>query len=126
MRRVGLIDYQDALIGSRAYDVVSFLQDARKDVPREREEAMLAYYVARAATTLDGFDENEFRAAYATLGAERALRLIGLWPRLLKRDNKPNYMAHMPRTMEYLQRNLAHSALAPLKAWLDAHMFVAA
>lgn len=126
VRRVGLIDFQDALIGSRAYDVVSFLQDARKDVPREREEAMLALYVARAKADLEGFDEEEFRAAYATLGAERALRLIGLWPRLLKRDNKPHYMAHMPRTMEYLQRNLAHPALAPLKTWLDAHMFVTA
>ena len=87
---------------------------------------MLKLYVARAKDKLEGFDEEEFRAAYATLGAERALRLIGLWPRLLKRDNKPHYMAHMPRTMEYLQRNLAHPALAPLKAWLDAHMFVTA
>tara|TARA_R110000868_G_scaffold57875_4_gene178535 strand:+ start:21962 stop:23044 length:1083 start_codon:yes stop_codon:yes gene_type:complete len=126
IRRVGLIDFQDALIGSRAYDVVSFLQDARKDVPRAREEAMLALYVSRAKSELDGFDESDFRAAYATLGAERALRLIGLWPRLLKRDNKPHYMAHMPRTMEYLNRNLSHPALAPLKAWLDAHMFVTA
>ena len=120
--RVGLIDFQDALIGSRAYDVVSFLQDARRDVPAAREEAMLARYVSHARVDLAGFDEEEFRAAYAVLGAERALRLIGLWPRLLKRDGKPQYMAHMPRTMEYLRRNLAHPALAPLKAWLDAHV----
>ena len=120
--RVGLIDFQDALIGSRAYDVVSVLQDARKDVPVEREQAMLALYVARAKNELPHFDEVEFRASYAALGAERALRLIGLWPRLLKRDNKPHYMAHMPRTMGYLRRNLAHPALAPLKTWLDAHV----
>lgn len=121
-KRVGLIDFQDALIGSRAYDVVSVLQDARKDVPVEREEAMLTFYVERARNELPNFDEAEFRAAYATLGAERALRLVGLWPRLLKRDNKPHYMAHMPRTMGYLRRNLAHPALAPLKTWLDAHV----
>lgn len=120
--RVGLIDYQDALIGNRAYDVVSFLQDARRDVPVEREEAMLALYVSRAKGELAGFDEEEFRASYAVLGAERALRLIGLWPRLLKRDGKPQYMAHMPRTMDYLNRNLAHPALAPLRAWLDRHL----
>jgi aminoglycoside/choline kinase family phosphotransferase len=120
--RVGLIDFQDALIGSRAYDLVSFLQDARKDVPVEREQAMLSLYIERAASELAGFDEEEFRAAYATLGAERALRLIGLWPRLLKRDGKPHYMAHMPRTMAYLRRNLAHPALASLKAWLEAHV----
>jgi aminoglycoside/choline kinase family phosphotransferase len=120
--RVGLIDFQDALIGSRAYDLVSVLQDARKDVPAEREEAMLALYVARAKEDLPGFDEAEFRAAYAALGAERALRLIGLWPRLLKRDNKPHYMAHMPRTIGYLRRNLAHPALKPLKTWLEANV----
>ena len=121
-RRIGLIDFQDALIGSRAYDVVSFLQDARKDVPVAREQAMLALYVKRASETLFDFDEARFRAAYAAVGAERALRLIGLWPRLLKRDGKPQYMAHMPRTMDYLRRNLAHPALGPLKSWLEAHM----
>ena len=120
--RVGLIDYQDALIGSRAYDVVSFLQDARRDVPPAREQAMLALYVGRAKAELPGFDEEEFRASYAVLGAERALRLIGLWPRLLKRDGKPHYMAHMPRTMDYLRRNLAHPVLGDLRAWLDAHV----
>lgn len=122
VERVGLIDFQDALIGSRAYDLVSFLQDARRDVAVERERAMLDLYVSRARRDLEGFDEGEWRAAYAVLGAERALRLIGLWPRLLKRDGKPHYMAHMPRTMEYLRRNLAHPALADLKTWLDAHV----
>ncbi|HEX7776888.1 MAG TPA: phosphotransferase, partial [Parvibaculum sp.] len=120
--RVGLIDFQDALIGSRAYDVVSVLQDARKDVPVEREQAMLALYVSRAKSDLADFDEAEFRASYATLGAERALRLIGLWPRLMKRDNKPHYMAHMPRTTGYLRRNLAHPALEALNAWLEANV----
>ncbi len=120
--RVGLIDYQDALIGSRAYDLVSFLQDARRDVPPSREQAMRALYVERAKTELPGFDEKEFLAAYAALGAERALRLMGLWPRLLKRDGKPHYMAHMPRTVDYLRRNLAHPALAALKVWLEAHV----
>lgn len=122
--RVGLIDFQDALIGSRAYDLVSVLQDARKDVSAERETEMLAHYVARAGAELAGFDEEEFRAAYAALGAERALRLIGLWPRLLKRDGKPHYMAHMPRTMAYLRRNLAHPSLGALKHWLDRHVLV--
>lgn len=120
--RVGLIDYQDALIGNRAYDVVSFLQDARRDIPPEREQAMLALYIERAKGDLAGFEEEQFRASYATLGAERALRLIGLWPRLLKRDGKPQYMAHMPRTMDYLRRNLAHPALSDLRSWLDAHV----
>ena len=120
--RIGLIDYQDALIGSRAYDVVSFLQDARRDVPRERETQMLDHYVARARHDLESFEEEAFRAAYAALGAERAMRLIGLWPRLLKRDGKPHYMAHMPRSMDYLMRNLAHPALADLRRWAQANV----
>lgn len=123
--RIGLIDYQDALIGSRAYDVVSFLQDARQDVPLARERAMLDFYVERAKTDLADFDEEAFRAAYAALGAERALRLIGLWPRLLKRDGKPQYMVHMPRSMDYLTRNLAHHALAPLRKWAEKHILPA-
>lgn len=122
LKRVGLIDFQDAFLGSRAYDVVSFLQDARKTVPAEREAAMLDFYVACAKDRLAGFDEEAFRAAYAVFGAERGLRLIGLWPRLLKRDGKPHYMAHMPRTKSYLRRNLAHPALADLKRWTDKHL----
>lgn len=121
--RIGLIDFQDALIGSRAYDVVSFLQDARKDVSVVREQTMLDHYTKCAGGRLSAFDEGAFRAAYAVVGAERALRLIGLWPRLLKRDGKPQYMAHMPRTMDYLRRNLTHPVLANLKDWLETHMF---
>jgi N-acetylmuramate 1-kinase len=119
--RIGLIDYQDALIGSCAYDPVSFLQDARRDVPRERETAMQSYFVEAKKSVDFRFDVEEFAAAYAVLGAERALRLMGLWPRLLKRDNKPNYMQHMARTHDYLKRNLEHPSLATLAAFVDAH-----
>jgi aminoglycoside/choline kinase family phosphotransferase len=119
--RIGLIDYQDALIGSLAYDPVSFLQDARRDAPPERETAMRSYYVERMRGTNARFDAEAFEAAYAVLGAERALRLMGLWPRLLKRDGKPQYMAHMARTHDYLKRNLAHPALASLAAFAETH-----
>ncbi|MEQ9142958.1 MAG: phosphotransferase [Parvibaculaceae bacterium] len=119
--RVGLIDYQDALIGSLAYDPVSFLQDARRDVPAEREAAMLRYYMAEKRGEDAAFNAEAFEAAYAVLGAERALRLMGLWPRLLKRDGKPQYMAHMARTMDYLHRNLAHPALEDLAAFVKKH-----
>ncbi len=121
LKRIGLIDYQDALIGSQAYDPVSFLQDARKDVPVEREAAMRSYYVDAMASADARFDAQAFEAAYAALGAERALRLMGLWPRLLKRDNKPHYMAHMARTQDYLRRNLAHPALTDLAAFVEEH-----
>ena len=121
LARIGLIDYQDALIGSRAYDPVSFLQDARRDVPHERETAMRSYFVERMKSEDAGFDAEEFGAAYAALGAERSLRLMGLWPRLLKRDNKPHYMVHMARTHDYVRRNLQHPALAQLAAFVEKH-----
>ncbi|MEQ9518430.1 MAG: phosphotransferase [Parvibaculum sp.] len=119
--RIGLIDYQDALIGSIAYDPVSFLQDARKDVSRERETAMKRYYVERMKQDDAGFDEERFDASYALFGAERALRLMGLWPRLLKRDNKPHYMQHMERTQDYLNRNLSHPVLRDLARFVEEH-----
>lgn len=119
--QVGLIDYQDALIGSRAYDLVSVLQDARRDVPPQREDHFKQAYCTRMRAEDAQFDQEAFEAAYAVLGAERALRLVGLWPRLLKRDGKPHYMAHMARTMDYLARNLTHPALAGLKAFVEQH-----
>jgi aminoglycoside/choline kinase family phosphotransferase len=118
--RVGLIDFQDALIGSRAYDLVSFLQDARKDVPPAREDAMLGYYCRSAAGRLADFDETRFRAAYAVLGAQRNSKIIGIFVRLHRRDGKPQYLAHIPRVARYLERDLAHPALADLRRWLDA------
>ena len=118
--RVGLLDFQDALIGARAYDLVSFLQDARRDVPPAREEAMLAYYCAEAAKALPDFDESVFRAAYAILGAQRNSKIIGIFVRLHRRDLKPQYLAHIPRVARYLERDLAHPALADLRTWLDA------
>lgn len=121
LERVGLIDYQDALIGSLAYDPVSFLQDARRDVPLEREETMRTYYMQAMKRANARFDAEEFEAAYAVLGAERALRLMGLWPRLLKRDNKPHYMVHMARTQDYLRRNLAHPVLVDLARFVESY-----
>jgi len=118
--RVGLLDYQDAVITSRAYDLVSFLQDARRDVPEAREQAMLAHYCALAARDLPGFDEAVFRAAYAVLGAQRNAKIMGIFVRLDKRDGKPAYLAHLPRVASYFKRDLEHPALAELKAWLSA------
>lgn len=120
--RVGLIDFQDAVIGPRAYDLVSLLQDARRDVPETRERAMLDYYLARAADADPAFDAAAFRASYAILGAQRNSKIAGIFVRLCRRDSKPGYLAHIPRVLTYLERNLAHPALNELKAWLDHHV----
>jgi len=120
--RVGLVDFQDALIGPAAYDVASLLQDARVDVPESMEMNLLGRY-ARARIERDrGFDTGSFTLLYATLAAQRASKVLGIFARLQRRDGKPQYLRHMPRLWGYLQRSLAHPALAGLKAWYAANV----
>lgn len=119
--RVGLLDFQDTLLGPAAYDVASLAQDARVTVPRDLEDALVARYVAARAGDA-GFDADRFRLTYAILAAQRNTRLLGLWARLLKRDGKPGYLRHYPRTSDYLERALAHPMLSAVKRWYDAHL----
>jgi N-acetylmuramate 1-kinase len=119
--RVGVIDFQDALAEPWAYDLVSLLQDARVDVPHALEAQEKARYMHAVAQFEPAFDPAEFGATYAAFGAQRNTRLIGLWVRLLQRDNKPNYMKHMARTWDYVERNLAHPSLAELRSWYGRH-----
>jgi N-acetylmuramate 1-kinase len=115
--RVGLLDFQDAVMGSPAYDLASLAQDARVDVPEMMEIALLSRY-ARARRAADPtFDAPAFARAYATLAAQRASKILGIFARLDRRDGKPQYLRHMPRVWAYLHRSLAHPALAPLAAW---------
>jgi aminoglycoside/choline kinase family phosphotransferase len=113
---LGLLDFQDALAGHPAYDLESLLQGSgRYDVPPELEEAMLERYCDRANVA----DPARFRAHYEILGAQRNTKILGIFTRLWKRDGKPHYTALQPRVWRYLERNLAHPALAPVKAWFD-------
>lgn len=120
--RVGVIDFQDALRGPLAYDLVSLLQDARIDVPAALEEELLAYYCAECATRDPRFDSTKFKTAYAILGAQRNTKILGIFARLAARDGKTGYLGHVPRVSAYLERNLAHPALAELKAWYETHL----
>lgn len=113
---LGLLDFQDALAGHPAYDLVSLLQDARRDVDPALEQAMLAHYRDRAPVSAD------FDAAYAILGAQRNAKIIGIFTRLWKRDGKPRYLSFLPRMWGLLERDLAHPVLAPVKAWFDANI----
>lgn len=109
----GIIDFQDALIGHPAYDLVSLLQDARRDVDPELEATMLDYY--RDATGADA----DFELHYALLGAQRNTKIIGIFTRLWKRDGKERYLSFLPRMWGYLERDLAHPGLVELKDWFD-------
>jgi len=114
--RVGLLDFQDAVMGPAAYDLASLLQDARVDVPEMMEIALLSRYV-RARMRKGPFEASDFARGYATLAAQRASKILGIFARLERRDHKPQYLRHMPRVWNYLQRSLAHPDLAPLAAW---------
>jgi aminoglycoside/choline kinase family phosphotransferase len=105
--KVGLLDFQDAMIGHSAYDLVSVLQDARRDVSLQTEAEMIAHYCAETGT-----DEDAFRASYAVLGVQRNLRILGVFVRLCVRDGKAHYVDFIPRVWKFLLRNLDHPALA--------------
>ena len=107
--RIGLLDFQDAMLGHPAYDLVSLLQDARRDVPKEIEAAMIARYCARP-----GIDTEGFAAAYHCLGAQRNLRILGVFARLCLRDGKAHYVDLIPRVWGLLMRDLEQPALSEL------------
>jgi aminoglycoside/choline kinase family phosphotransferase len=115
-RALGLLDFQDALAGHPAYDLVSLLQDARRDVEPEIEAVMLRRYCAATAAGAD------FLAAYHVLGAQRNAKIVGIFTRLWKRDDKPRYPTLCPRVWRYLEADLAQPALAPVAAWFDANI----
>ena len=114
--RVGLLDFQDAVIGPAAYDLASLLQDARVDVPEEMEVTLLGRYVQKRREANPDFDPPAFIRTYATLAAQRASKVLGIFARLDRRDGKPQYLRHIPRVWAYLQRSLAHPSLATLTA----------
>lgn len=120
--RVGVIDFQDAVMGPDAYDVVSLAQDARLDVPEEIEQALVARYVAARQAADDVFDAETFAAHYAILSAQRNTRLLGTFARLNRRDGKPHYLKHQPRIWTYLSRALAHPALDSARDWYAANV----
>jgi N-acetylmuramate 1-kinase len=115
---LGLLDFQDALAGHAAYDLVSLLQDARRDVANVLEEAMIERYSSAANVA----DRDRFRAHYEILGAQRNTKILGIFTRLWKRDGKPHYLPLQPRVWTYLERNLAHPALRPVRDWFDRHV----
>jgi aminoglycoside/choline kinase family phosphotransferase len=111
---LGLLDFQDALVGHPAYDLVSLLQDARRDVAPELEAEMRALY----SETVDA----DFDAAYAILGAQRNAKILGIFTRLWKRDGKPRYLNYLSRVWAYLERDLEHPALVQVAAWFEANV----
>ncbi|WP_051609014.1 aminoglycoside phosphotransferase family protein [Fodinicurvata fenggangensis] len=114
----GLLDFQDAVIGTPAYDLVSLLRDARRDVPTALQQRELERYLAACPE----WPRAAFERAYWTLGAQRNAKIIGIFTRLAQRDGKPRYLAHLPRLWRLLEEELSRPELAPLRAWFDCHV----
>jgi aminoglycoside/choline kinase family phosphotransferase len=114
----GLLDFQDALTGPTAYDLVSLLEDARRDLAPGLADAMIARYLA----AFPKLDRERFAAACAVLAAQRNAKIVGIFTRLSRRDGKHHYLAHLPRVWRLLNGDLEHPALAGVRAWCDEHV----
>jgi N-acetylmuramate 1-kinase len=114
----GLLDFQDAVRGPMSYDLVSLLEDARRDLPPALAAAMRARFLA----AFPDLDRARFDASYAALGAQRNCKIVGIFTRLSVRDGKPQYLAHLPRVWRLIAEDLRHPALAPLARWLERHV----
>lgn len=114
-RNVGLLDFQDAVIGPITYDIASLFEDARRDVDQVMAAAMLDAYCDR----FPDLDRTAFHTSYHIMAVQRSLKIIGIFTRLAHRDNKPEYLHHIPRCWHWVEQGLAEPALAPLKGWLD-------
>ena len=114
VRACGVLDFQDAQRGHCSYDLVSLIEDARRDVSPTIHAACRARYLGET-----GLDKKDFYTGFALMAAQRHARIIGLFIRLLRRDGKPDYLPHLPRVWRMFERSLQHEALAPLRAWVD-------
>ncbi|POF34113.1 tRNA (adenosine(37)-N6)-threonylcarbamoyltransferase complex ATPase subunit type 1 TsaE [Roseibium marinum] len=115
--RIGLIDFQDTVIGPVAYDLASLTFDARADIAPELETALLEAYLSARENQASGFDKAGFSRAYAVMAAQRISKILGIFVRLARRDHKPAYLAHLPRMQSYLDRVLDRPAMSDLKDW---------
>jgi len=120
--RVGLLDFQDSVMGPPAYDVASLLMDARVDISEALELKLLSRYALGRKARDPNFDPAKFASRYVVLGAQRATKILGIFARLNRRDRKPQYLQHLPRVWMYLMRTFAHPALAELRDWYLANV----
>ncbi|HXS08264.1 MAG TPA: phosphotransferase, partial [Rhizomicrobium sp.] len=119
LQRIGVIDFQDAVAGSRAYDLISLVEDARRDVAPDLAEIATNHYLAAIAARGTPLDEDRFRAEMAVMAAQRNTKIVGIFARLYARDGKRRYLGYLPRVWRYLEQDLKHPLMAGLRAWYD-------
>jgi N-acetylmuramate 1-kinase len=114
IKQIGLLDFQDALIGAPAYDLVSLIEDARRDINPALAGELINYYLSLHPS----YNRKDFLAQYSVLGAQRNIRILGVFARKATRDKNSKYLSLVPRVRKHLERDLSHPLLAPLKEWL--------
>lgn len=117
--RVGLIDFQDAVAGSKAYDLISLVEDARRDVSPHIAKATTEHYLRAMREQGTPLDESAYRSQMSVMAAQRNAKIAGIFARLFKRDSKPRYLGYLPRVWGYLNSDLEDPALSRVKAWYD-------
>ncbi len=118
IRACGLLDFQDAVAGHPAYDLMSLLEDARRDIDGDLKNKMIERYFS----AFPDLDQDAFSTAFAILAAQRHAKVIGIFTRLCRRDGRPDYLVHIPRVWRLLEAALEHPELADMKNWFDKHM----
>lgn len=117
INKIGVIDFQDGVIGPAAYDVASLAQDARVDISQELENTLIEHYISVRENADQSFKADTFKQYYAIMAAQRATKILGIFIRLDERDDKPAYLKHLPRCQEYISRSLSHPSLNEYKTW---------
>ncbi len=112
---VGLLDFQDAAIGSYAYDLVSLLEDARRDLPTQLVSEMLYHYL----DNMPNIDKQKFLTDYAILGVQRSCKIVGIFSRKSIRDKDNKYLIHLPRVWNYIRQGINTPIMKPLKDWFE-------
>jgi aminoglycoside/choline kinase family phosphotransferase len=122
MERIGIIDFQDCVLGNPAYDLASLGQDARVTIADSFELKLLAHYANLRREKDPQFNMAEFARSYSILAAQRNTKILGIFARLNRRDGKPHYLVHLPRIEAYLKKSLRHPALEEIKAWYTTNI----
>jgi aminoglycoside/choline kinase family phosphotransferase len=117
--RVGVIDFQDAVAGPRTYDLISLIEDARRDVSDDLAREMTDRYLDAMQAHGTPLDRDALRAEMALMAAQRNTKIAGIFARLCSRDGKPRYLSYLPRVWRHLERDLEHPTLGQLKSWYD-------
>lgn len=117
IKQCGLLDFQDAAIGPLTYDLVSLLEDVRQDVPEDLTQRLLSRYLA----AFPSLDREEFMAQYYMVGAQRVIRIMGVFVRMLQKNSRSHYMQFIPRAWKWLENDLKHDNLESIRCWFEGY-----